>query len=144
MRTMGACGPARCVPKAHSGTESWSLVSLPIVACMQVKALTSLEVARQRQSNRAQLHLGQQPQGQAPSQQQSSGLLRGPEPFQRPGLLHNLGQSKPVGLPQVPGQQKQSSEGTAQGEVAGPAQLARAKLEAIRNELGNHQSVCRC
>ncbi|DBB00918.1 TPA: hypothetical protein ACH3X1_000835 [Trebouxia sp. C0004] len=99
----------------------------------QVKALSSLEVARQRQSNRAQLHLGQQPL--VPGPLQRAGLLcpKPAGPLQAAGLLC----PKQAGPLQASGRMEQPSEPLGSAlQQADPAQQARAKLEAIRRELG--------
>jgi len=104
---------ASCGYSTHCGSACLLLL-------LQVKALSSLEVARQRQSNRAQLHLGQKPLA--------------PGPLQRAGLLC----PRPAGPLQVPGRLQQPSEPLGSAvQQTDPAQQARAKLEAIRKELGN-------
>ena len=100
-----------CVSAKHTATPLTGL---------QVKALTSLEVARQRQANRAQLHVGLPAQSQGPFSRQPAGQV------QARGQLQAAGQSQPFKLPRV-------------ASRFDPAQQARAKLDAIRNELGKLQ-----
>lgn len=113
---------------------------------LQVKGLTSLEVARQRQANRAQLHLGlpAQPQGPLPypahmaaGQLQPSRLPQAPHPELRTGQGWHEGLSGVQPAGSVPGKRLGSISETPPRQLQGaPAQQARAKLEAIRNELG--------
>lgn len=118
---------------------------------LQVKALTSLEVARQRQANRAQLHLdpSAQPQGPFPFPAQTSGQLQGgsrlpqaPYPGQwAAGQVQQGGLSNSKLSGSALGKRLGSISEKAPALVRpGRAQQARAKLEAIRNELGEAQT----
>ena len=122
---------------------------------LQVKGLTSLEVARQRQASRAQLHLGlpAQPQGPLPhSAHMAVGQLQPSRLPQAPHSEHRIGQDRHEGLLGVQpavnalGKRLGSISETPQGQLQGaPGQQARAKLEAIRNELGEfHSEVNHC
>ena len=112
---------------------------------LQVKGLSSLEVARRRQANRAQLHLGLSAQSQGPfprpsqnaGQLQPSRLPQAPHPEQQAGQIRHAGLlgRKPAG--DVVGSRLRSIQEKPPSHLqADPAQQARAKLEAIRNELG--------
>ena len=112
----------------------------------QVKGLSSLEVARQRQANRAQLHLGLSAQSQGPlphptlmaaGHLQPSGLPQVPHPEHRIGQDQHEGLLGALPAGNVPGKRLGSILETPPGQLQGaPGQQARAKLEAIRNELG--------
>ena len=111
-----------------------------------MKALTSLEVARQCQANRAQLHLGiaATSQGQTPCPPQTAaGQLQPSRLPQAPHLERQAGQVRQGGL--LGAQPAGDFLGRRLGSISekppvqlqgAPAQQARAKLEAIRSELG--------
>ena len=119
---------------------------------MQVNGLTSLEVVRQRQAKRAQQHFGlpAQSQGALSHQPQAAGLIQPSRFPQAPSRIQKVAQNQATGhqQPDLGGTASVLAEGTmVEGPRAvqepgqpqqrlDPAQQARAKLEAIRNELG--------
>lgn len=140
------------IQKMHARTQSKCMPRGKLVL-LQVKALTSLEVARQRQANRAQLQLGLPAQYQGPfprpaptaGQLQPSRLPHAPYPGQWAGQMQQKGLLGPKPAGDALGRRLGSIQEKLPTRVeADPAQKARAKLHAIRNELGEVHSVFQC
>ena len=96
------------------------------MACaLQLKGLSSLEVARQRQSNRAKLHFRGAPQP----------AHAAPEVVQKLNIVPNALQQLPREVPQqLPLQE--CGKGYQVQPLPSAQQQARQKLNAIRDELG--------
>ena len=98
------------------------------MACaLQLKGLSSLEVARQRQSNRAKLHFHGAPQP----------AHAAPEVVQKLNIMPNALQQLPREVPQqLPLQETMCGKEYQVQPLPSAQQQARQKLNAIRDELG--------